>query len=281
MKKLLYLFAFFTVILSSCSSDNEENQGPLLKKMIYKGESVSLSYRDYNFNFNYDNNDRLLSIDRDGAVFREYTYSNDVITQVKYYVFWNGESQSTLEYIFDFDYDSTNRLTKATRYYTSGTISLEYIFEYIDSNNAEYTINCFTCPGDNILFKSGTIAFDNITNNILNTTQLSYANYLNQDGSVHAFYPIYKAENIYDNKKHPCTNIKGYKELAFFNLLNIDSTIFTSNFGVTNNLISIKKYPVNEPNNIIHPAWNYVYGNTFPSKAKKESVEDSNIFFYF
>ena len=282
MKKLLYLFAFLTVVLSSCSSEDEtQNQGSLLKKMVYRGDNVSLSYRDFNYNFNYDDNDRLLSIDRDGAVFREYTYSNNLITEAKYYVFWNGESQSTLEYIFDFEYDSNNRLIKATRLYSSGYVSMEYIFDYIDATHANYTIYLYTWPGDNSLYKSGIITFDDITKNILNTTNLSYSNYLNQDGTINPQYPIIKVENNYDDKKHPCFNIKGFKELAFFNILNIDSTIFTENFGVTNNLVSVKQYPINEPNNIIYPAWSYDYGDTFPSKSKKETSPDFNVFFYY
>jgi hypothetical protein len=281
MKKLFYLFAFFTGVLSSCSSEDEtQNQGHLLKKMVYRGDNVSLSYRDFNYNFNYDDNDRLLSIDRDGAVFREYTYSNNLITEAKYYVFWNGESQSTLEYIFDFEYDSNNRLIKATRLYSSGYVSMEYIFDYIDATHANYTIYLYTWPGDNNLYKSGIITFDDITKNILNATQISYSNYLNQDGSVQVS-SIYKVEHNYDNKKHPCFNIKGFKELAFFNLFNIDETIFTENFGVTNNLVSVKQYPINEPNNIIYPAWSYEYGDTFPSKSKKETSPDFNVFFYY
>lgn len=281
MKKLFYLFAFFTVVLSSCTSEDEnQNQGHLLKKMVYRGANVSLSYKDYNFNFNYDDNDRLLSIDRDGAVFREYIYSNDLITQVKYYVFWNGESQSTLECFYDFEYDSMDRLIRVIRHNGSGNIGDEYNFDYVDLNHANYRIYLYSWPGDNDLYLSGTITFDDITKNILSATQLSYANYLNQDGSVQVS-SIYKVEHNYDDKKHPCFNIKGFKELAFFNLLNIDSTIFTENFGVTNNLISVKQYPINDPNNIIYPAWSYDYGDTFPSKSKKETNSDFNVYFYY
>ena len=50
---------------------------------------------------------------------------------------------------------------------------------------------------------------------------------------------------------------------------------------IKNNLISVKQYPINDPNNIIYPAWSYDYGDTFPSKSKKETNSDFNVYFYY
>ena len=75
MKKLLLVLSLLLFILSSCSSSssgesqNETVQGPLISKMVYKGESVALDYKDYDFNFIYDSNQRLIRINRGDKVY--------------------------------------------------------------------------------------------------------------------------------------------------------------------------------------------------------------------
>ena len=281
MKKLLLVLSLLLFILSSCSSSssgesqNETVQGPLISKMVYKGESVALDYKDYDFNFIYDSNQRLIRINRGDKVYREYTYSNDLIIEAKYYVFWNGNSESELEDIFHFDYDSSNRLIKAT------TSSFEYIFTYTDSSHADYIMHIYSWSGDNHLYRTGAINFDSVTKNILSITNQNYAPYLGQNGLPQPSSPMYKQELFYDTMKHPCSNIKGYKELAFFNLMNMDVTIFTPNFGVNNNLKEVNSYPIDQPSNNTSPVWSYEYGQTFPLKAKKLSSTDFNLVFYF
>ena len=50
MKKLLYLFAFLTVILSSCTSEDEEIQGDLITKLKFVGSDFNDSYENHEFN---------------------------------------------------------------------------------------------------------------------------------------------------------------------------------------------------------------------------------------
>lgn len=277
MKKPLFILSLLLFIMCSCSSgsgsENETVQGPLISKMVYRGESVNWSYRDYDFNFIYDGSDRLVRIDRGDKVYREYTYSNDLITQIKYYVFWNGGDEPELEDIFNFEYDLSNRLIKVT------TWSFEYFFTYTNSSHADYVVHIFSWSGDNNLYRTGAINFDSVSKNILDVTNVNYENYLNQNGNPQPIYPSYKQEFIYDNLKHPCSNIKGYKELAFFNLMN--GEIFTPNFGVSNNLTAVNTYPVDAPTDNTYPVWSYEYGETFPSKATKLSSTDFYLEYYF
>lgn len=277
MKKLLLILSLFLYVFNSCSSpsSSENIENRLISKMVYQGESVNFTYRNFDFNFIYDNSERLIRINRGDKVYREFTYSSDLIIEVKYYVFWNGNSQSTLEDILHFDYDSTNRLIKVS------TANYEYNFNYTDLNHADYTVNTFSTAGNNNLYLSGTINFDNVTKNILSATQVGYQVNLGQNGNPIPNYPIYKDEFIYDNKKHPCSNIKGYKDLTFFNLLNMNLTIFTDNLGASNNITAVKNYPIDQPNNDTYQVWSYEYGQTFPSKAKKLGSADFKLVFYF
>lgn len=277
MKKLLLILTPLLLVLGSCSnssdSESEPVQGPLIKKMVYQGESVNWSYRDYDFNFIYDDNQRLIRIDRGDKVYREYTYFNDLITQIKYYVFWNGNNTSELEDTFDFEYDSSNRLVRVT------TWSFEYLFTYTDSSHADFIIHIFSWSGNNNLYATGDINFDAVTKNILGVTRVNYENYLDINGNPEAIYPIYRQELTYDNLKHPCSNIKGFKELAFFNLMN--GEIFTPSFGVSNNLTAVNTYPIDQPADNTYPVWGYEYGQAFPSKAKKLGSIDYNLVYYY
>lgn len=275
MKKLLILIAIITLFLSSCSSDsNENNQGNVVKKMIIKGETVSWDLKNYNFNFIYDNEDRLIRINREDKVYREFVYSGDLIVQIKYYVFWNLEPEPTLYSITNFEYDTFGRLIKAKT-----NSEYEYYFNYTDENHIDFEIKIYTWPGTNNLYSTGTVNLDTNTYNILSTTQTFYQNYLNDDGLPQPS-STFSGGLIYDDKKHPCSGIKGYKQLALFNFFSFDNDFFIAGFGATNNLIASEQYWAGQPN-VVNTLWSHEYSGIFPSKAKKENSGDFKIYFYY
>ena len=278
MKNLYCLLSLLSLFLISCSND-DSSQGNLITKMVYKGENVSWDYRDYNFNFIYDGNQRLIRIDRDGVTTREFIYTADLITEIKYYSFSNLNPVPDLNYVISFQYDSGNRLTQASSENSVGDLVYKYNFNYTSENQAEFIFRAY--PGPNDISSTGTINFDHNTNNILDFVVYYYPNYLDEDGNLYPWASL-EYELIYDTKKHPCSNIKGYKELAFFNYFSREGTIFTSNFGSTNNLLTVNHHPLGQPQNVAsYPLWFFNYGNTFPSKANKVGNDNFNIHFYY
>lgn len=280
MKNLYCLIGVLSLFLISCSND-DSSQGELITKMVYKGENVSWDYRDYNFNFIYDGNQRLIRIDRDGVTTREFTYAADLITEIKYYSFSNLNPVPDLNYVISFQYDSENRLTQASSKNSAGDLLYKYNFNYTNENQAEFIIRAYGRLGNNDIYSTGTINYESNTNNILNVVQYFYGAYLAEDGIAYPSGDLVH-ELIYDTKKHPCSNIKGYKELAFFNYFKSEGTIFTSNFGSTNNLLTVNYNPLNQPQNVTtYPLWLFNYGSTFPSKANKVGNDNFNIHFYY
>lgn len=282
MKKSLYFLGLAILILTSCSSDSESSEGSVIKKMVFKGDSVVYDYKADSFNFIYDNENRLLKINRGSQVHRSYEYSGDVISKINAYVFWNGDATPTLVDIIDFEYDSNNRLIKATsKSAESGDISFEYIFSYPGGNQVEFQIKVYTPPGDNNLESEGIATYDSETKNILHLEQNYYSDYLLENGNL-SYSGSNETEFIYDDKLHPCTNIKGFKELALFNFFSYDSAVFTENFGVTNNLMGLTTSYLGDSETVYTQYyWTYTYGSLFPSKMVKNDSEDFSVLFYY
>ena len=284
MKKSIYFLALVFFILGSCSSDSESSEGNVVKRMVFKGDGVVYDYKADSFNFIYDNENRLLKINRGNQVHRSYEYSGDVISKINAYVFWNGDATPTLLNIISFEYDSNSRLIKATsRYAESGEISFEYIFSYLGENQVEFQIKIYTWSGDNDLASTGVATYDSETKNILHLAQNYYSSYLLENGEL-SFQGNNETEFIYDDKLHPCSNIKGFKELALFNYFSYDSDVFTENFGVTNNLIGITTSHTNPGESqtvYTQYLWTYTYGNLFPSKMVKNDNDDFEVHLYY
>lgn len=282
MRKALLFAMSLALVFTSCSSDeNKSLQGELLTKMVLKGENVSLDYKNYDFNFFYSNN-KILRVEREGKLSREFTYSGNLISEIKDYVFWNLESEPTLESTIYFEYNNLNKLIKVTIVNEdTNVIKYEYLLDYISENVANYQIKIYTWPGDNNLFSIGQVTFDVNTKNILNKTITYYNQYLDQNGNPVPVTPSSKIQYFYDTKMHPCSNIEGFKELAFFNLNYEDTKFFTSNFGVTNNLLRTETHNLNTPNNIIvRDIWSYENGDIFPVTAKKNNIDFRAYFYY-
>lgn len=265
MKKLLYLFAFLTVILSSCSSEDEEIQGDLITKMKFMGSDFNDSYENHEFNLEYIDGNKLVRIIDIESDKKEFHYTGDLITKIDIWKFWNG-SDLEFERSIYLEYDSEERLINI-KIDEGDNNEVDQIieFDYIDDNNANYTHHY-----ENNLSGYGTVTFneDDVIKRLDNNWSLGQP---------------YRKEITYnyDDKKHPYTGIRGYKKLKLFNAFygsiyylshNInDDYGFAPNWGTTKNVISTTiRSGNNLENTSTIPLFSYEYGNNnLPAKSNK------------
>lgn len=84
MKKILCLFAFSTLFLSSCSSSDSSNSTasvPLVKTMVII--NADPAENDFNLLFTYSG-DKLVNVKDSGVLIEEYIYTGDKLTRVNH-----------------------------------------------------------------------------------------------------------------------------------------------------------------------------------------------------
>jgi hypothetical protein len=84
MKKSYFLLPFFTVFLSSCSSDESQqasSSGPLVKTMVI--DNANPSDEDFNLTFVYSGN-KLKSVKDSGVLIEQYVYTGEKLTRINY-----------------------------------------------------------------------------------------------------------------------------------------------------------------------------------------------------
>mgnify|MGYP000040528878 CR=1 FL=1 len=191
MKKLLYLFSAVALTLTSCSSDDDStsssNSG-LLTKIIETFEDNSTLTTEFQYS-----GTKLVRITDDEGRF-DYTYTNDLITEIKYY------ESNTLLQTETFQYDTNGRVTtyiivdnidtdwgnkETYTYNTNGSVSVNY-----------YSGDAFS---QTTLDRTGTITFLNGEIN-----QISFS-----DGKTITY--------SYDNKNNPFKNVTGFDKINFCN----------------------------------------------------------------
>jgi hypothetical protein len=126
MKKLISLFVISFLMLQSCSSgdsssDSPTNEGLLVKELVVDGGKT--------FTFTYNGNKiTKLAISEDvDSEYTTFSYTGDLITQMK-----NYDAKNVLDYITDLYY-SDNKLIKVT--YTSPSGKLESQEDYVYNPN--------------------------------------------------------------------------------------------------------------------------------------------------
>ncbi|RED47319.1 YD repeat-containing protein [Winogradskyella eximia] len=175
MKKLIFIFCAFGLMLNSCSSDDSSDDDGgdpdtvLLQTLIetYEGE-------DYITNFTYSGNKLIGTSDNDGYS-EEYIYTGELLTTIKEY------EDGVLDFQTELGYDSSNRLITET--FTFGSSSVD--------------VNTFTYNADGTI----TLSEDGVNTYIL--TYASNGNRIEEEdvdgGQDYTF--------TYDTKNNPLKNI--------------------------------------------------------------------------
>jgi len=225
MNKLALIF--LVMVLFSCSSDSSESDSPaavassvMVNKITQsdpEGKLLLTTTFLYNGNKIVSESSKQNSFDLGtdvGYSYRiDYTYSGNLITNIKVNNIFRSPERLTMS--TNFAYDNNDNLISSVReqYFDSFTMTLKISYSKIDSNTQEFKI--FTIDSrDNIenTIATGKIVFD-INKNILKMGSIDMA------GSFSSFE--------YDSKSNPRTNIIGFNKIIYFDLPPNFSSIYS------------------------------------------------------
>lgn len=218
MKKLLCLFAFSAVLLSSCSS-SDSSSTPLTESDVLVTKTVEHYANDNSTvttNFTYNGKKIVSSVDTDGFT-ETYTYTGDLISSIK-------------------EYDDTNTLLVEEMFTYNGSGQLvTYLLKDFDTNhwrkelfvhNSNNTISYMVYKGDNVeqtnLTETGTI---HLTNG--EVAQIDF-NLISPSITGARIY-------TYDTKNNPYKNITGVDKINFVNeeAIGVSHNILTDHYTST------------------------------------------------
>ena len=208
MKKVCYLFGFFSLLLFvSCSKSDDiidtsslDSDLLLQKQIEIVGDDVGVS------EFKYDGY-KIISQTYDTKLFT-YEYTGDLITKITLsFEGANGKTQ-TREQLFQ--YNENNTLSQVTELYHYDDPYAPIGFKVVYTHNPDNTISFNEFTGDLIA---------------QNTPNGSGVYFFNQDGEV-SKYEKYSGDGTvslsvdfsYDTKKAPLGNVTGYDKLFYINV---------------------------------------------------------------
>lgn len=244
MKKLLFLFSTLTLMLTSCSNDDNsssQERSILPKTIAYRYPSVFLGTNSTS-TLTYDGNKILSSIAEDSKIF--FTYDGNTITkQEKFDVDSNGKESKNIELTYSYENGKLKtRVTRrsfSTKYPNGETIgktvythSSDDLISYIDySVNPDTKIETKISEGS-LMYKNGNlIQFKSVRGSAVSAIVQEF-----------------------DNKNNPLKNILG------FDLL-LNETEFSNN-----NVLKITRTDSEFPNPTVYLA-NYIYNDkNYPIK---------------
>lgn len=195
MKKIILLLSVVILLLSSCSSNDnnltaDSNQQVLVKKYITKNlnDNSIVNITD----FEYDGNKISKSISQNNVIF--YTYSGDLITNIKIYDLNNALK---VEYLFSYQ---NNNLVESTYKMILSNVCEKRLY----THNPNQTVDFIYYKGDlltqNTLYKTGVITIQNEE-----VVSVVGQDHINSVSSISTF--------TYDNQNNPSKNIIGIDKL--------------------------------------------------------------------
>lgn len=268
MKKILCLFGALALVLTSCSSDDNQDGGAILPKTI-KYSSVAYPSENSTYVATY-NGTKIVSM-KDEAGRTDYTYDgNLVVKEINY------DTESGSDIISDITtYKYTNgKLTEST--YAEGFSTAfpngEYKSKIVFTHNADgtvkrerYNVNGTTGAETKSVY-SEVLTFAN--GNLVKSVQTE-----SETGSV------FTAQYEYDNKNNPFKNITG------FNLLIDHSEGEGSVYSSVNNVVKYTASYSNEEGARVYKSELVYDANNFPTKITNykddgTTAAESKEFFY-
>jgi len=192
MKKILCLFGALTLLLTSCSSDdnesNDNTDAVLLKKTIItdsEGDAVTSIYT-------YDGNKIVSIVDDSGDVNEYYTYTGNLITKLEYR-FPDG----SIDQVNTYTYNAEGKLVTFVRTQTN------YVHKEVFTYNADGTVTAKSYSGDSESeLMEGTV-------NTIKFVNGEVSEIISPDAS--------NEEHVYtyDTKNNPMKNVIGMDKIAF------------------------------------------------------------------
>ncbi len=276
MKKIICFLSGITLLLTSCSSD-DNSQGNLITSMKYVGKNFSTDFRNHVFNFEYIDGNKLVRISDGQGAKTEFTYTGNLISKIDVWEYLNQEPNFSRS--FSLQYDDSGRLDVIS-VEQEGSIDTVIKFTYIDLFHINYTHTFYSYMHSEGIETTGVIICDE--NDILKKTTLRY-------GESGEYLIAREIDYVYDNKKHPYSSIRGFKDLKLYNAFfgsiftfnyNInDGDGFAPNWGTTHNVVSfIMKRGFDLEIEDSFNLFSYEYGNNdFPKKCSKVLYDDEDL----
>ncbi len=191
MKKLFYFLSITAVLMTSCSSDDDNNPSAdvvLLKKTIDTDSDGEVSTTTFTYNGR-----KILKDSSDDGSYSTYTYTGDLITKRETFV--DDELYQTDLY----EYNSDQKLTVHTKLSHVPGWGNKYVF----THNADDTISFNSYIGDldsqTGLNDTGRIHFTNGEISRIESDEIN-------------------SQYLYDDKNNPFKNVTGMDKLSFTHL---------------------------------------------------------------
>ena len=212
MKKILCLFSALTLVLTSCSSD-DENASAEENLLLPKTEKYSYSSNpDENstVTYKYDGN-KIVSLTYDGEEQTMFTYTGDLITKA---VYVESYEEGTRTRITTFTYEN-NKLKSSLQTNSENAVSITKTYTY----NANGTISRVSVVNDPVTKKESVNSSSILT--------------LDANGNITKVEVNNFSDTFeYDTKYNPFKNILGYTSL-------LDSDIFDREVNSINNMTKV------------------------------------------
>ena len=243
MKKIFYIFVFFSFSLSSCSNDEDissNSESKLIRKIVSSANGSNTTFI-YVYNGTKLNEIRIT----ENNVIK-YKYTGNNITSIENY------NNGRLFHKTTFRYDNNQRVISQLEHYVGNNIIAERTdFSYNSNNIISFQKYYGSISSQTTIGESGFIYYDSNNENFKVETDNEYD-------------IIKKTEWTYDTKNSPTKNITGFNKLPF--LLGKYSNYLTTNeFDSSNNLINNFTY-------------DYVYdSDDFPTSCILKRYENGNL----
>ena len=193
MKKLICLLGFSIIMLTSCSSGGDSSGGAstsendvLVKRSI---RTYTSSGNVYTVDHTYDGKKALKSTNSNGY-YETYTYTGNLITQVK-----NYNSSDGLEETETFTYNANDQLVTYVRVQHTANTGMKTTFVYNTDGTVSTTSYSGTAASQTTAAGTGIIL---VSNGEVVMSQTS-------TGSMHTY--------TYDTKNNPFKNVTGFENV--------------------------------------------------------------------
>ncbi|MFH7000102.1 hypothetical protein ACHRVZ_19445 [Flavobacterium sp. FlaQc-57] len=255
MKQLLLLFSAFSLLLTSCSSDDNsssEDKSILPKTISYIYPSVNLGTNTKN-TLTYDGNKILSSISLNSKVI--FTYTGNVIAKQQLFDV-DSKGLETKDMEAEYTYENGKLKTRVTReYFTAkypnGQNIGKTIYTHVSNNSISY-IDYLVNPDTKIETKISEGTFTYKDGNLI------------EDKNIRGVVTSTRTYE-YDTKNNPLKNILG------LDLLLKETEI------ASNNILKIKRVDSDLPNPAIYLT-NYIYNDKgFPTKQTSLTGDGKSI----
>ena len=226
MKKFL-LLALPAILLTSCSSDDSQDNTPvgtLVKTMVI--DVANPADDDYNLTFTYSG-DKLKTVKDSGVLIEQFIYTGDKLTRINHpedntYIIieYSGNQVSKFtEYDPDFDSATKTVVTYSgntfTRTVYDGDLTTQSTLMYTEvctvqnGNISQYTRNAFgTSNTETITYDTKNNPFKNISNYaVFQVLDLEIEGNLNNDIASSTFGVNYTVNYTYNADNYPLTEM--------------------------------------------------------------------------